>query len=432
MSELRKPDESRRGFIRGSSLLLAGAIPAGLTSTTGLAVASAEKAPISVALPIRVGLIGCGARGVALAQQLLRANPNGADVCVTALADVFADRVQQALRTLKGKYSNQILVDSAHRFTGLQSYQQLLATDVDLVILATPPGFRPIHFEEAVAASKHVFAEKPIAVDAPGVQRFWAANEQAFAQNLVVGVGLDRRSDSLTCAMVNELHAGAVGQILLARAHLSCTLSAPSVRRRSQSELEYQLRNWQHFQWISGDSLVEQHVQNLDLINWVLQSHPLEAQGVGGRKPTLMKTEGDILDHYCVEYAYRGGVKLISICEQRVDGGGRRARLSVHGTRGWCDLSAGKIYNLQNELIWRATDQEFSVPSSDASRVLEAIARAACLNEVPSACEATLTAILGRMASQSGRLQTWGECVSSKTMLADVDALKKLQDPKPV
>lgn len=410
MSELRKPDDSRRGFIRGSSLFLAGAIPAGLASAAGLEQTSptAERA-------IRVGLIGCGGRGMALANQLLRVSA-GPTVRFTALADAFADRVQQTLRGLRGKYPDRVVVENANRFSGLESYRELLQTDVDLVLLATPPTFRPLHFEAAVAATKHIFAEKPIAVDVPGVKRFLAANERACAQNLVVGVGWEPRCDALTQATVQQLHAGAVGQIVFARAHSTAPRPSFKVRHKSQSELENQLRNWQHFQWTGGDSLVEQHVQNLDVINWILRSHPSEAQGVGGRNPLVEQRDGDVFDHHCVEYTYRDGTKLLSICEQRSDCGERRARLSVHGTQGWCDITAGKVFNLSNQLIWQAAEEPSSV-RHDAARLLTAIANGATLNETGFACESTLTAILGRMATCSGRAVTWSECFNSSIAL---------------
>ncbi len=410
MLELGKPDDSRRGFIRGSSLLLAGAIPTGLASAAGL-----EQNSPTAERTIRVGLIGCGGRGMALANQLLGVTA-GPTVRITALADAFADRVQQTLRALRGRYPDRVVVENEHRFSGLESYRELLQTDVDLVLLAAPPTFRPLHFEAAVAATKHIFAEKPIAVDVPGVKRFLAANERAGAQNLVVGVGWEPRCNAPTRSTVEQLHAGAVGQIVFARAHSAASRPIFKVRHKSQSELENQLRNWQHFQWTSGDSMVEQHVQNLDVINWILRSHPSEAQGVGGRNPLVGQNEGDVFDHHCVEYTYRDGTKLLSICEQRSDCGGRCARLSVHGTQGWCDITAGKIYNLSNELIWQAVEAPSNV-GHDAARLLAAIASGATCNETAYACESTLTAILGRMATWCGRAVTWSDCINSSIAL---------------
>ncbi|MEZ6150644.1 MAG: Gfo/Idh/MocA family oxidoreductase [Pirellulaceae bacterium] len=408
-----RPEDSRRHFIRGSSLLLAGALPAAGLPATGPPAAAASTdslrhPPTTVPAAgrvIKVGLVGCGSRGMTVVNNLLAASLLHGCVQLTAVADAFPDSLQRILRGLKGKYPQQVSVDSTSRCLGLDGYRQLLDRDVDLVLLATPPAFRPQHFEAVVAAGKHIYAEKPIAIDVMGVERFQAANRLALEQRLVVGVGLPRRFQPQYQATVAQLRSGAIGQIVSAQAIQSVRQPRANRGGKSRSELEVQLRNWTQHAWASGGPWVEPHVQNLDVINWVLGDHPLEAEPLevnpqragseqhGGPSP--------------IEFRYAGGVSVLSQCLLIDDNRPARLSLTVQGSGGHCDLAAGKIFDANGRLVWRAASE--GGEDGLAQSLLAAIDQGAKFNQADDAVEATLTAILGRTASSRGRRIGWDE-----------------------
>jgi myo-inositol 2-dehydrogenase/D-chiro-inositol 1-dehydrogenase len=429
MSQPAKPpfEDNRRDFIRGSSLLLAGAIPGSRRDAKTVASQTSE---------LRVGLIGCGYRGISLASQVLGEFQGRAKL--TAVADVFPDRMQQAVRSLKGKHPDLLSIDDGKRFAGLDGYQRLLESNVDFVLLATPPAFRPLHVEAAVAARKHVYAERPVATDAPGVRRFQAALEVAKQHRLLVMGGFQRRLEPAYRETLQRLQQGAIGRIVFARVYCNVPARKPAVRRAAQSELEFQLRNWPHFQWASGDCIVEQHVQNLDVINWLVGDHPVEAQGSGGVQARERDELGDVFDHHTVEYSYRGGLRLLSMCRQ-ASGCWSTVSEWAHGTEGWCDISSGKIYDLNNRLQWRAGDcPPAGLPAANRFAAFASQDRASLnpgsedYRSAEHAAESTMTAIMGRMATYSGKLVRWDECLASQHSLANVEDLHTMSDPAPV
>ncbi len=411
---------SRRDFIKGSSLLLAGgAIPASPTRSLPTTVG---------AEPIRIGLIGCGGRGTAIAQQAL--SPTHGEVRLVAMGDVFEDRLQQSMRALRsGPNRDRVEIDPQRRFVGLEAYRRVIDSDVDLVILATPPGFRPLQFAEAVAAKKHVFAEKPVAIDAPGVRQFLATCEQAADRKLAVAVGLQRRHEPAYQAMIARLQDGAIGRINFCRAYWNQGASWSRSRSKQQTELEFQLRNWGYFNWLSGDHIVEQHVHNLDVINWLLGSHPERAQGSGGRQVRTAADFGQIYDHHSVEFTYPNGVKLLSMCRQ-IPNCWNAVGEFAHGSEGWADLAAGKIFDRNNQLIWEA-DPGRRGHAGELENLFAALRSGIYPNEGYFAAESTMTAIMGRMATYSGKEVTWSRCLNSSQSFADVAKLRTLNDPAP-
>ncbi len=411
---------SRRDFIKGSSMLLAGgAIPASLPGSK-LSKVGAE--------PIRLGLIGCGGRGTAIALQAL--SPSHGEVRLVAVGDVFEDRIQQAMRALRsGPNRDRVEVDPQRRFVGLEAYRKVMESDPDLVILAAPPGFRPLHFAAAVAAGKHVFAEKPIATDSPGVRQFLATCQEATDRKLAVAVGLQRRHEPAYQATIAKLQDGAIGRINFCRAYWNQGASWSRPRAKQQTELEYQLRNWGYFNWLSGDHIVEQHVHNLDVINWLLGGHPERAQGVGGRQVRTGAEFGQVYDHHTVEFTYRGGVKLLSMCRQMPNCWNSVGEFA-HGSEGWADIAAGKIFDLNNQLIWEA-DPIRRGHAGELESLFAALRSGIFPNEGHYAAESTMTAIMGRMATYSGKEVTWSRCLNSPLSLADVAALRTLHDAAP-
>lgn len=335
--------------------------------------------------------------------NLLATSRPDCHVQLTAVADAFPDSLQRILRGLKSKYPHQVSVDSASRCSGFDGYHQLLECNVDLVLLATPPAFRPQHFEAAVAAGKHIYAEKPIAIDISGVERFQAANQRAIEQHLVIGVGLPRRFQPQYQTTVAQLRCGAIGEIVSAQAIQTVRQPNANPRGKSRSELEVQLRNWTQHAWASGGPWVEPHVQNLDVINWVLGDHPIEAQPVELQRVSSGQPDGPSP----VEFRYAGGVSVLSQC-LLIDGTQpARLSLTVQGSCGHCDLAAGKIFDANGRLVWRAT----SAGSEDGltQSLLAAIVEGTELNQAGDAVEATLTAILGRTANSRGERVGWDE-----------------------
>ncbi len=413
---------SRRSFIKDGSLLIAGsAIPGGSLSIAKSAHAFGSD-------QIKVGLVGCGGRGTGAADQML--NTSGGSVRVTALGDVFDKNAQAAYRSLNSKHPGQI---EQQKFVGLDAYRSVLSADVDLVILATPPGFRPLHFEHAVQAAKHVFMEKPVAVDAPGVRRVLAAGKLAQEKGLAVHVGLQRRHERRYQECIAKLHEGAIGELMFARAYWNAAGVWTRRRRQEQSEMEYQLSNWYYFNWLSGDHINEQHVHNLDVINWALRGYPIEAQGQGGREVRKGANTGQIFDHHSVEFTYSNGAKLLSQCRQ-IPGCWSEVGEYVHGTAGHCDISAARMFDRHRQLIWQSEAKEVCGKGwqQEQHDLIASLRSGAIPNETEHAAYSTLTAIMGRMATYSGKVVKWTDAMNSVMSLADVDALQSLTDSPPL
>jgi predicted dehydrogenase len=418
-----KDAANRRNFIKGSGLLLAGG------AIVGPQLDISKRAHVGGTLEIKVGLIGCGDRGTAIALEALRAVPGACRL--TAMADVFSDQLQRAYRTIKGSIP-ETDIGSEARFVGLEAYRALLNTDIDLVLLATPPGFRPLHFESAVNAGKHVFMEKPVATDSPGVRRVLASSVLASQKGLAVSVGLQRRYDPRYRECIARLQDGVLGEPIFARAYWNGAGVGVHPRSPVYSELEYQLRNWYYFNWLSGDHITEQHIHNLDVINWALKAHPIEAQGQGGREVRRGQDTGEIFDHHMVEYVYPGGVRLLSQC-RHIPGCRNQVGEYVHGTKGWCDISAARIYDHTGGLMWCSSNHNATSRSSgrQQSELIQGLLTGSHPNETEYAAHSTLTAIMGRMATYSGKLVRWKDALNANMSLADVDSLQSLRDLAP-
>ncbi len=416
---------SRRNFFKDSGLLLAGGAFVGGSLSIGRAAHAYGSDTI------KLGLVGCGGRGTGAAIQAL--NTEGGGVRLTAMADVFPSNLQTAYRSIKGKHPDKVDVSSETRFVGLRAFEQVMSADVDLVILATPPGFRPLHFEQAVRAGKHVFMEKPVAVDAPGVRRVLAAGKEAERTGLAVQVGLQRHHELRYRQCIERLHDGAIGEPIFARAYWNGAGIWTRPRRPAQTELEYQLNNWYYFNWLSGDHITEQHVHNLDVINWAMQGHPVEAQGQGGREVRRGANTGQIYDHHMVEFTYPGGTRLLSQC-RHIAGCGTNVGEHLHGTRGYCDISAARIFDLQGNLIWESDAKESSGKGmqQEHDHLITALRSGERPNEAQYAALSTMTAIMGRMATYSGKAIRWDKAFNSNLALADVDSLRDFSDTPPV
>lgn len=422
------PGTSRRDFIKKSSLLVAGGAVAG-----GLSVARAAHAYGSD--EIKIGLVGCGGRGTGAAVQVMATSrnedikPNGG-VKLVAMADAFRDRLQSCYRTVKGKHSQLVDVPAERQFSGLDSYQRVLECDIDLVILATPPGFRPLHFEAAVNAGKHVFLEKPVGTDAPGIRRLLAANEAAKSKGLMVAVGLQRHHEKKYQETIARLRDGAIGDIICTRVYWNGGGVWVRPRHAEQTELEYQLRNWYYFNWLCGDHICEQHIHNLDVSNWLMGGPPAECNGQGGRQVRTGAEYGEIYDHHFLEYTYANGTKMFSQC-RHIRGCWNSVSEHAHGTKGYADISGAKIYAPDGELVWKSSGGGGG-HQEEQHDLIAALRRGEVYNEGDFGAESTMTAIMGRMATYCGKTVKWEEALASERALADFDSLRTLDDPAPV
>jgi len=417
---------SRRAFLKGSSMLLAGGAVA-----NNLSVARGANAFGSDT--IKIGLVGCGGRGRGATIQAL--NTDGGEVKLVAMADAFDANLKQALGTISRQHPKKVEVDEEHQFVGLDAYKKVMESDCDVVILATPPGFRPLHFDTAINAGKHVFMEKPVATDPAGVRRVLEVAKLAKQKNLAVQVGLQRHHEFRYREVVDKIHNGAIGDVILSRAYWNGGGVWIRPRKDEQTELEYQINNWYYFNWLCGDHINEQHIHNLDVINWVMQGFPVEAQGQGGREVRTGPDTGQIFDHHMVEFTYDGAhkPKMLSQC-RHIKGCWNSVSEHVHGSKGFADVSGAKIYDQKGNMVWQSDKKEVSGKGWQQEHIdLFAALRAGEVpNEAEYGAKSTMTAILGRMATYSGKTVKWDDAINADLALADFDSLTSFDQQAPV
>ena len=364
---------------------------------------------------LRVGVVGCGGRGKGAAKDALDAGP---DVKIVAMADAFADNLESARVALAEMYGERVDVPEERRFTGFDCFRGVLSSDIDLVILATPPGFRPQHFTAAVEAGKHVFMEKPVAVDAPGVRAVIEAGRRAKEAGLAVGVGLQRRHEPRYIDTIQRIWDGALGgETLYTRVYWNMGDLWTRNRKPEQTELQYQMRNWYYFAWLCGDHIVEQHIHNIDVSNWLKRAVPVKASGMGGRQVRTGKDHGQIFDHHAVEFTYADGATMMSQCRQ-IAGTTPAVTEFAHGPDGWCHVSGGRFFDRSGNATDRVRGPSYAGYLQEHVDLQASIRDGSPLNETLYGAEATMTAILGRMATYSGRVVTWDEAFASEVRLA--------------
>jgi myo-inositol 2-dehydrogenase / D-chiro-inositol 1-dehydrogenase len=367
--------------------------------------------------PIRIGLIGCGGRGTGAARDCLRAADG---VELVALGDLFPDRLTNCRESLariaaeNPALGARITVDDAHAFTGFDAYEKVITSGVDLVLIATPPAFRPRHVAAAVDARKHVFMEKPVAVDPAGVRSILASSEKAARQGLAIGAGTQRRHDPKYRATIERLHGGAIGDVIAGQVYWNQGGLWMHPRKAEWSDAEWQIRNWLYFTWLSGDHIVEQHMHNLDVANWVLGAHPVKAVGVGGRQWRTDPAYGHVYDHFAVDYEYPNGVRITSMCRQ-IDGTAAFVGERFAGTTGRTDASGV----IEGTSAWRfeAPGDPVNPYVQEHADLIASIRAGRPLNEGRQVAESTLTAILGREAAYTGAELTWDEVLMAEQSL---------------
>ncbi|WP_346317101.1 Gfo/Idh/MocA family oxidoreductase [Chitinophaga sp. YIM B06452] len=400
--------QSRRDFVKQSSLLAGGLMAAPILS-------HASETNFFSGAPdvIKVALIGCGGRGTGAAVQALSTKQN---VQLVAMADAFQDRLSDSYNNIveaMKKTPDRVKVTDADKFVGFDGYKQAMAK-ADVVILATPPGFRPIHFEEAINQKKHVFMEKPVATDPAGIAKVLAAAEKAKAQKLNVVVGLQRHYQSSYRELLKRFQDGIIGDITSMQVWWNQGALWVKPRKPEYTEMEYQMRNWYYFNWLCGDHIVEQHIHNIDVGNWFMGKTPVTAVGMGGRAIRTGPESGEIFDHHFVEYRYDNGVVMNSQCRHWKDSVSRVDE-EIVGTKGRIICDRGTILDHKGKVLYQFDRKKENRPyQAEHDELFEAIAKGEYkFQDAQRGAEATLSAIIGRMATYSGQSIAWDKALAS-------------------
>jgi len=407
MNKLFSGNNSRRDFVKGTSLLAGGILAAPLLSRANFFSGSDDT--------IKIAVVGCGGRGTGAAMQSLSSKQN---VKIVAMADAFKDNLDNCHKSLTeeinnsiGELAKRLDVPEERRFTGFDGYQKAIAL-ADVVILATPPGFRPIHFAEAIKQGKHVFMEKPVATDPAGIQSVLATAAIAKQKKLNVVVGLQRHYQN----SYRELYKrkDLIGDITSAQAWWDNDGVWVRPRKYNQTEMEYQMRNWYYFNWLCGDHITEQHIHNLDVINWFKGGHPVKAQGLGGRQVRKGKEHGEIFDHHFVEFEYADGSILNSQC-RHIPGTMSKVDELLVGTKGKIFCGAAHIKDHTGKLIYQYdTKLENNPYQTEHDELFAAIAKGEYkFADAENGASSTMTSILGRMATYTGQVIEWDKAINS-------------------
>jgi len=412
----------RRNFLKTTALLTGGA----LVSPFSLPGAYASGNDT-----IKIALIGCGGRGTG---AVFQAFETGYNIKLVAMADAFRDRLEDSFKPILEKYGkDKVDVTEERKFVGFDAYKHAIA-EADVVILASPPGFRPDHFEEAIRQNKQVFMEKPVAIDAAGIRKVLTTAEEAKRKKLNVVVGLQRRYQENYVQTIQRIHDGEIGDIISGQVYWNDGGVWVKQREKQMTEMEYQMRNWYYFNWLCGDHIVEQHVHNLDVVNWVKQAYPIKAEGTGGRMIRNGKDHGEIFDHHSVTYTYADGSVILGEC-RHFPGAHNRVDESFQGTNGRAYLNAGNkgmLWGTKGKELYNHDGAGNKNPyQTEHDLLFKAIVDGEYkFQDAEHAAKSTMTAILGRNATYSGKLIQWDEAINSQiSLMPDVlawDALPKV------
>ncbi|MCH9657014.1 MAG: Gfo/Idh/MocA family oxidoreductase [Planctomycetes bacterium] len=405
---------SRRTFLREASTATA----------AGLAAAPAVWADGGNNIDIlRVGLIGCGSRGSGAAVNAMQADPN---TQLVAMADMFEDKLNSSAERIKKSIGKQYAVDQSHKFVGFDAFEKLLSTNVDVVLLATPPHFRPAHLKKAIEAGKHVFAEKPVAVDAPGVRSVLETCQLARQKRISIMSGLMLRYSRAMQETMSRIHEGQLGRIVTLQTNYNINGLWSHPRKPEWSEMEWQLRNWYYFTWLSGGQLVEQHVHGLDLMSWAMQNeYPIKCFGLGGRQSRTDPLYGHIFDHHAICYEYKGGQRAFAFCRQQ-DGTDINTSQFVFGEKGTANLNRNTLSGAKTWRYSRARGRDKNGVQDlpyvqEHAALFQSIRTDTPICNGEYAANSSLMAIMGRMASFTGKSITWEQARNSKEDLTPAE-----------
>ncbi|GAA4466476.1 Gfo/Idh/MocA family oxidoreductase [Novipirellula rosea] len=407
---------SRRKFLKQSTVAAAGA--------AAIATNVARTAHAAGSDEIKFVVIGCGGRGSGAAANIMNTKGN---VKLVAVADAFQNKAEYAVKRLAQTHKDKVAVPQDQIFAGLDAYKKAIDTDCDLVVIATPPGFKPQQFEYAIEKNRHVFMEKPVASDAPGVQRVLASVEESKKKNRMVGIGLQRRHEPRYIETIKRIHDGAIGDVIAQRVYWNGGGIWYRNRDKDMTEMAFQTNNWYHFNWLSGDQICEQHIHNLDVGCWVKGAYPVECNGMGGRaqREGGDATKSQIFDHTFCEYTFADGSKMFSQ-GRHLAGGWNHVGEFAHGTKGSADPS-GKI---EGENPWKFSGESPGGHQQEQHDLIEALMRGDIYNEGEYGAKSTFTAILGREACYSGKVIKWDELMKKGANLSPgIDEYTLESDP---
>lgn len=398
----------RRDFLKIGGLALAGtAMPAVLAPDRAFAGAKQKK--------LKIGLVGCGGRGTGAANQALKADP---DVVLHAMGDVFGDKLQTSLDNLSKIHGDKVKVKEKRRFLGFDAFQKVLESDVDVVILATPPGFRPEHLAASVEAGKHVFCEKPVAVDAPGIRKVLEAAKKAEEKNLSLVSGFCWRYHSPKRAIFQKINEGAVGDIATIYNSYNTSALWSHPREDGWTDMQYQLRNWPYYAWLSGDHIVEQAVHCIDMMSWAMGGKlPVSALGTGGRQVRTDPVFGHIYDHFAITYEYDNGARGFHFsrqqqnCQNSYD-------VEVFGSKGRAVIDCSRnIHEITGSTDWKFSGEQNDMYQTEHDELFASIRQEEPVNDGEYMAHSTMIAIMGRMAAYTGKKITWDEAINSTEVL---------------
>lgn len=405
----RNEGESRRSFVQKTAL----ATSAILTMPLGVE----SKANIQGDKKLKLALVGCGGRGSGATVQALTADEN---VELVAMADAFGDRIERSLKGIQEHFDGEkkINVKEKNRFVGFDAYKKAIDL-ADVVILTTPPGFRPYHFEYAINNDKHVFMENPVATDPVGIRKVLEMAKIAKSKKLNVVVGLQRHYQSKYIDLKQRVDAGAIGKIRSGQVYWNDAGVWVKKRKPGQSELEYQMRNWYYFNWLCGDHILEQHIHNIDVANWFVGEYPESAQGMGGRQVRNGLDHGEIFDHHFVEFTYPSGAVISSQC-RHIPGTMSRVDEVFQGTKGSLEIGKGEITDLEGATQYKYPKkwgEDVNPYQVEHDKLFASIRSGGVIADAENGAKSTLSAILGRMATYTGKKITFEEALNSQLHL---------------
>jgi len=398
---------TRRDFIRtAATTAIVGSVATGVDRLVGAYAAGSDE--------IKIGLVGCGGRGSGAVGNAIKSSPG---VRLVAMADAFQDRLDAARKNLVDENGDAAKVKDDHCFVGLDAYKQLLQTDINYAILATPPGFRATHIRAAIDAGKNIFAEKPVAVDAAAVRSCIAMADDVAKKGISMVAGTQYRHFQPYMQSMQRLHDGAIGKVTHARAYYNTTELWHHDRQPNWSDTENQIRNWLYYTWLSGDHIVEQFIHNIDAINWALQGHPVRVIATGGRQVRTAPEFGHIYDHFAVSYEYADGVFCTAMCRQQ-NGTDKKVANEFTGTQGSAIILP--TYSINGPTPWKF-DRPEDLPdigyTQEHADNIAAIRAGKPLNELKQVAESSLTAIMGRNSAYTGKTITWDDAMNDPVSL---------------
>ncbi len=397
-------EQTRRAFMQSAgAAVVAGALTRQAGSKRALAAVNSSD-------ELRVGLIGCGGRGTGAVRQAILADPKAK---LVALGDAFMDRAEESLAKLKSsEIADRVVVDSEHMFDGFDAYQKVIDS-VDVVVMAAPPGFRPRHLKAAIEAGKHIFCEKPVAVDAPGLRMVLEAVEMARQKQLALVSGLCYRYQFAKQETIKRLHEGAVGDII----NMECYYNTGGLWHKGSnpkwSQMEYQMRNWIYFDWLSGDHINEQHIHSLDKLVWAMKNEcPAKVMASGGRAVRTAPKYGNVYDHFNCTYEWENGVRAHTSCRQW-ESTSTRVEDNVFGTEGVVEIQQHRIVRRDGDVWEWTSDKKDDMYQNEHDALFKAIRTGEAINNGDYMCNSTLMAIMGRMSAYTGKALTREEVLNS-------------------